>query len=209
MEFVSKEWLGQWDNFEDYIDSADPYMILVWKEAEEVAKKMPMFLGGVKEFWKKACNTITAENSGRLTGCEIEESKNAEMGLTIEWFAEAGKSLGKYHYEVEKVVEKGLEGKENFLFYAEDAPEGSSFRYLLSMPPMPERSARLQGGYLSHFHFQFADREEALIKEGRLVNPGWYATLCAGEGELLEKCNIVRGLHHLPLWEELPELQET
>jgi hypothetical protein len=31
------------------------------------------------------------------------------------------------------------------------------------------------------------------------------ATVCDGDGTLLEKCNIVRALHRLPLWAELPE----
>ena len=39
----------------------------------------------------------------------------------------------------------------------------------------------------------------------KLHNPMWYATVCDGDGTLLEKCNIVRALHRLPLWAELPE----
>lgn len=207
MEFVKSEWTGKWDNFEDYIDSTEQYMVLAWNEAEEslakMEKKIPMFANGAKVFWQKACSTVTAENPYRISGCQIKEEVSRD-GLEIEWFSEKG-SLGKYHYYVEKIIERGLEGKENYLFCSCDAPKGSPFCCLLAMPPMPERRARMQGGYLSHFHFQFGGSEEKLIKDGRLVNPGWYATLCDGEGELLEKCNIIRGLHHLPLWTELPE----
>ena len=33
----------------------------------------------------------------------------------------------------------------------------------------------------------------------------WYATMCDGDGELLEQCNIVRALHRIPKWEKLPD----
>ena len=38
-----------------------------------------------------------------------------------------------------------------------------------------------------------------------LRSPIWYATMCDAAGTLLEQCNIVRALHRLPLWAELPE----
>lgn len=79
------------------------------------------------------------------------------------------------------------------------------FRYLLAMAPMPMRQARQAGGLLSHLHFQFASREETLLQGGKLCQPGWYATFCDAEGTRLERCNIVRALHRLPAWADLPE----
>ncbi|MCO7108321.1 hypothetical protein NIA69_02950, partial [Gemmiger formicilis] len=32
--------------------------------------------------------------------------------------------------------------------------------------------------------------------------------MCDGDGTLLEQCNIVRALHRLPVWEELPEREK-
>mgnify|MGYP002419896467 CR=1 FL=1 len=102
---------------------------------------------------------------------------------------------------------KGLEGKENALFVAEDMPENWPFRCLLAMEPMPPRTARQTGGLLSHLHFQYASQRNLLVdpETQKLHNPMWYATVCDGDGTLLEKCNIVRALHRLPLWAELPE----
>ena len=76
------------------------------------------------------------------------------------------------------------------------------------MEPMPPRAARLQGGLLSHLHFQYASGPEPLFDPDThaLRSPRWYATMCDGDGTLLEQCNIVRALHRLPVWEELPEL---
>ena len=102
---------------------------------------------------------------------------------------------------------KGLEGKENALFMAEYMPENWPFRCLLAMEPMPPRTARQTGGLLSHLHFQYASQRNLLVdpETQKLHNPMWYATVCDGDGTLLEKCNIVRALHRLPLWAELPE----
>ena len=68
------------------------------------------------------------------------------------------------------------------------------------MAPMPERDAVNHGDYLSHLHFQYGDSVEALIKEGRLTNPMWYATMCVADADMTDKYNIVRGLHKLPKW---------
>ncbi|MBP3701857.1 MAG: hypothetical protein J6I64_08200, partial [Lachnospiraceae bacterium] len=117
---------------------------------------------------------------------------------------ENGEDLGKQEYVLSVIVPKGLEAKENFLFEAKDAPEGWPFRYLLAMAPMPPHSALAEGGLLSHLHFQYAGDLERMLRDGKLVKPMWYATMCAGEGLLLHRCNIVRALHRLPKWEKLP-----
>ena len=203
MEFNKNEWLGKWNNFEDFIDSEDPYMSLAWKEAEENGHTMPMFKNGVKNFWSMACATKTKENSNRLSSWIVNE---IEQGLSIEWFTNENHSLGKFDYQLLRIIERGLEGTENFLFFANSAPEDSPFRFLLAMAPMPKRNEYLNGGYISHLHFQFGNKEESLINDEKLVNPRWYATMCADEGSLFDRCNIIRGLHHLPKWNTLPEI---
>ncbi len=200
MIFDKEEWLGSWVNFESYIYSEEAAMKQCWSEAEELAKTMPMFKNGAKAFWQMACNTINEENPLRLGGWQIEAT---EKGMSIEWFAENGSSLGKYNYTLSQIVPKGLEAKENFIFAAMDAPENWSFRYLLAMAPMPTRSEKNNGGLLSHLHFQYAGSPEKLLKDGVLCKPMWYATMCDGDSDLLQRCNIIRALHHLPLWTEL------
>lgn len=202
MELRKEQWIGNWCNFENYIESEEKHMASVWTEAEKLAGAMPMFKNGVKAFWQMACVTITEENPDKLEGWKVSETEN---GLTIEWLARGGKSLGCYDYVIDRIVEKGLEGKQNFLFRAVGADEGCPFTYVLAMEPMPERRARLRGDYISHFHFQFASSEDKLIKDNALINKMWYATLCDGSGTVLEQCNVVRGLHKLPKWETLPE----
>lgn len=200
MEYNKNQWLGHWKNFESYIYSTEPVMCRCWEEAESAAKMVPMLKSGAKAFWQMACNTVTVENSIRLGGWQIEA---AAEGMKISWSGENGEDLGCHNYILHSVVPKGLEAKENFLFKAIDAPESWPFRYLLAMAPMPERSAKENGGLLSHLHFQYADSPDKLLCNGKLVNPMWYATMCDGDGSLLECCNIVRALHHLPVWKEL------
>ena len=195
MEYNKNEWLGQWANFESYIYSEEPAMKQCWAEAEEIAKAMPMFKNGAKAFWQIACNTINKENPVRLGGWSIAPTVE---GMSIEWLGEDGQSLGKQDYILSTIIPKGLEAKENFLFEATNAPENWPFRYLLAMAPMPERSAKNSGGLLSHLHFQYASNLEMLLKDGVLCMPMWYATMCDGEGTLLERCNIIRALHRIP-----------
>lgn len=202
MEFKQNEWIGNWTNFESYIYSEEPAMRQCWADAEEFAKAMPMFKNGVKSFWEMACNTINEENQCRLGGWKIHPVAG---GMKIEWIDLSGKSLGEYHYALERIVEKGLEAKDNFLFIAKDAPITCPFRYLLAMEPMPERSAKENGGLLSHLHFQYASSVDLLLNENKLCKSMWYATMCDADGSLLDRCNIIRTLHRLPRWEKLPE----
>lgn len=131
----------------------------------------------------------------------------ADAALCIEWLAEDGTSLGSSIYHLNSVLEKGLEGRENFLFVAEDAAPDWAFRCLLAMEPMPQRGSYQTGGLLSHLHFQYAPQPEALFdpETKKLRNPMWYATMCKDAKTVLEQCNIVRALHRLPVWEKLPE----
>lgn len=147
--------------------------------------------------------------SGKI--CRNGRPANARERLRsscIAWTDADGNPLGRAVYHLDHVLERGLEGKENALFVAEDVPADWPFRCLLAMEPMPPRAARLQGGLLSHLHFQYASGPEHLFDPDThaLRSPLWYATMCDGDGTLLEQCNIVRALHRLPVWEELPEL---
>lgn len=92
--------------------------------------------------------------------------------------------------------------KNRRLCHSNYAVTKNQIRCLLAMEPMPPRTARKTGGLLSHLHFQYASSPE----NGKLCNPMWYATMCDGDGTLLEQCNIVRALHHLPVWKALPTL---
>ena len=203
MKFNVHEWIGNWDNFESYIYSESEPMKICWAEAEEAVKAIPspMFKNGAKGFWQTACSTVTAKNPVRLGGWKITEAEN---GMHIVWLDETGNSLGEADYAVSDILPKGLEGKENFLFEAADAPDGFPFRCLLAMEPMPERAAVRDGGLLSHLHFQYSDCLCNLLQAGKLVSPMWYATMCAADGGELERCNIVRALHRMPKWEKLP-----
>ena len=201
MEFDRNEWLGCWVNFESYIYSEETAMVRCWEDVEAAAKMMPMFRNGAKAFWQMACDTVNDENPVRLGGWHIES--NGE-GMQIEWISENGEHLGKHTYVLSAIVPNGLEAKENFLFEAKDAPIGWPFQYLLAMAPMPPRSALKDGGLLSHLHFQYAGNLVNILRDGKLVKPMWYATMCAGDGTALDRCNIVRALHRLPKWTELP-----
>ena len=187
MKYQTCDWLGKWKNFESYINSDDPYLEKAWQDAEAAAGKMPMFQGGAKKFWQKVCVTVTPENPHVLGGWNITA---ADAALCIEWLAEDGTSLGSSIYHLNSVLEKGLEGRENFLFVAEDAAPDWAFRCLLAMEPMPQRGSYQNGGLLSHLHFQYAPQPEALFdpETKKLRNPMWYATM-----------------HRLPVWEKLPE----
>ena len=140
MEYHANDWLGRWQNFEAYLTSSDPYLTRAWQDAETAAAAMPMFCGGVKVFWQRACVTTSPENPHTLGGWNITLAVGEK--LCIEWLDEDGASLGKAVYHLESVLEKGLEGKENALFVAEDMPENWPFRCLLAMEPMPPRPAR-------------------------------------------------------------------
>ena len=88
---------------------------------------------------------------------------------------------------------------------AENVATDWPFRCLLAMEPMPHRTARQSGGLLSHLHFQYAAGWTALVgTDGKLSHPMWHPTMCDGAGTLLEQCNIVRAMHHLTCWTELP-----
>lgn len=198
MEFRKEEWLGSWDNFENYLYSEEEKMLETWELVEEACKSAPglasMFAGKAKDFWKRACVTQTLENPVMLGGINVTETEN---GIRICFLDREENKLGEYSYRLSEIVERGLEGKENLLLFAEDAPKDCPFRYVLSMEPMPSRVTRSKSDLLSHFHFQFGSSKEKLIAEGKLVQPGWYATMCQGDSTEQEKCNIVRALHRL------------
>lgn len=205
MRFDRTEWIGNWENFELYFTDTDPAMCKAWEDAETATKNRKkdivsafLFRHGAKQFWMDGCYTITKENPIRLGGCHVSPVNEEDM--SVEWLDENQKSLGTFTYALDMVLEKGLEDKENYLLYAKEAPENCPFRYLLSMPPMPEHSEKLKGGLISHLHFQFASTREQMIKEnGKLKKPHWYATMCDADATMQQRCNIVRALHKLEI----------
>lgn len=193
------DWNGSWENFENYIDSKEADMVRTWEEAEVACQKHPalskMFKNGCRAFWQSACTTVTEKNPKKIGGWEVHVT---ESGMEIEWFDRSQGSLGKAHYIIEGILEKGLEGKANTMLIAEDVPEDFAFRCILAMEPMPKRDAKNSGGLISHFHFQYGSDWSDLIADGKLKNMWWYATMCDKEATELQKCNIVRALHKMP-----------
>ncbi|MBQ4524159.1 MAG: hypothetical protein IJA10_14595 [Lachnospiraceae bacterium] len=202
MEFCKEDWIGVWDNFESYLYSEEEMLVHTWEQVEEACKAVPalqaMFQGGAKDFWKRACRTQTEENPVMLGKIKVE---GTEEGICILFLNSQEEIVGKCSYILLEKLEKGLEGKENLLFFAENVEEECPFRYLLAMNPMPNPATRKKDEVLSHFHFQFASRKEKLITDGKLLQPGWYATMCEGESSEVEKCNVVRALHRMPVIE--------
>lgn len=204
MNFDRTEWIGNWENFELYFTDTDPLMCQAWEAAENATREKKknlitawLFRNGAKRFWMEGCYTITKENKKQLGGLLI--SAAGENNVSIEWLDTNRECLGIYEYGLDTVVENGLERKTNYLLYAPDAPADCPFRYVLSMPPMPEREAKNHGGLISHFHFQFASSKAQILKEnGKLKKPHWYATMCDREATMQQRCNIVRALHQLP-----------
>lgn len=211
MNFDRSEWIGNWENFELYFTDDAPAMVRSWEDAEKSVKENKnglisaiLFRHGAKRFWQDACYTVNKENPVMLGGWKVEPSGTVD--IMIEWIDVAGRSLGCYTYGLDMVVEKGLEGKINYILRAYDAPNGCPFRYMLSMPPMPEHEEKNRGGLISHLHFQYASGRNMLIKaNGKLKNPHWYATMCDRDAALLQRCNIVRAMHKLDTWDRLPE----
>lgn len=207
MDFDTQEWLGSWENFELYFTDTNPLMCRAWEEAERAVKAQKknllsafLFRKGAKQFWISGCYTVTKENPMQLGGWNVRQGDGG--ALHIEWLAANGESLGEYSYVLDSIVERGLEGKTNYLLRT-DAADAGAFRYILSMAPMPERAAKDSGGLISHLHFQYASKKELLLAaDGKLKKPHWYATMCDREASMLQRCNIVRALHKLPLWNE-------
>ena len=211
MEFDRSEWIGSWENFELYFTDEAPAMVRTWEDAERAVKENKngliseiLFRHGAKRFWQDACYTVNSENSVKLGGWKVEAC--GDKDITIEWLDVDGVSICRYEYALDRVVEKGLEGKPNFILRAVNSPEGCPFMYMMSMPPMPEHEEKNRGGLISHLHFQYASNREELIKaNGKLRHPHWYATMCDRDATLLQRCNIVRAMHKLDVWEKLPE----
>lgn len=199
MQLNASDWLGDWENFELWIDSDEPAVAAAWVEVETALAAMPpqvaaMFGGDPRAFWRAACATATPATP-RLGGWRIEA---ADEGIRIEWLSDAGSSLGAAAYVLDRVVEKGLEAKPNLLLRAVDVADGWPFSWLLLMEPMPARSAREEGGLLAHTHFQFASDAGALVNaDGSLANPRWYATMCDAAHTPEERVHVIRALHRL------------
>lgn len=203
MEFCKEKWIGTWENFENYIYSDEKIMTDTWEQVEEACKAMPalsaMFAGNAKTFWGRACVTKTEENPVMLGGMTVTDAKD---GITIGFFNRENQLIGEYTYVFLEILEKGLEGKENIVLFAEHAPKQYPFRYVLTMEPMPNPQTRKKEDLLSHFHFQFASARDRLILDGKLVQNMWYATMCQESSSQLEKCNVVRALHKMPMLTE-------
>lgn len=228
MGFQLDDWLGEWTSFERIIESNDPNLRQAWNEATQAMRRKPLFalmmLGGAQRFWNKACTTSSKENPTHIGGWRIETTTQHNQtaqpapptqpqtpetpGFHLTWLNTHGEPLGTFDYQLDHILEHGLEGKPCYIFHTTHQQHNNPFNVLIAMDPMPERAALANGGLLSHMHFQYASSEERLIKgvgeNARLKRRMWYPTMCAAEGGLLDQCNIVRALHQLPVWTALP-----
>lgn len=199
------EFVGKWENFENYFDDPSPYMIKAWNESEKAIKEKKknlieslLYKNGAKAFWQSACYTTNKENNNKLGGLIIDKKDNT---LIIDWLDLNNNSLGRYSYILNSVIDKGLEGKENYLLKTDiDSP----FKYILLMEPMPKKEE--DSNLIAHFHFQFSLKKENIINnKNKLVIKHWYATMCK-DANMLDRCNIVLALHKLNTWDKLDEL---
>lgn len=200
MTYDRNAYIGRWKNFELYFTDPDPAMQAAWEEAEKVTRDKKknlishwLFRHGAKRFWMDACYTVTRENPVQLGGWEITAAGGS--GVHIVWKDADGQVLADGIYALDTIVPEGLERKPNFLLRATMISRDSPFRYLLLMPPMPERTAEDEGGLLSHLHFQYAARREELLRGQRLRQPHWYATMCDADATTAQEVAIVRVLH--------------
>lgn len=201
-----EELVGNWENFENYFDDPSYAMQKAWKEAEKATADQKknliskyLFRHGAKAFWQSACYTVNKENKTKLGSLVISKEGDA---LLISWKDSQDQEISTFEYVFDSVIEKGLEGKENYLF---KTTENSPFKWVLFMEPFPERNAKENGGMISHFHFQYASKKELLVNsKGKLKNSHWYATMCDKDVSMLQRCNIVLALHKVNTWDTLP-----
>lgn len=185
MAFDKRELLGEWTSLEACLSSNEPQMRRAWDAVGDDARA----------FWAAACATSVP---GVPTGVGGWRATPLREGLAIEWLAPDGALLGTGNYRHEWSVAKGLEGKENHLLYAVGSDADWPFRWLLATSPVPERAAIARGGRLSRVHFQFASNLTDILTAGTLVQPRWYPTMCANDGDLLDLCRLVRDLCRPP-----------
>lgn len=199
-EFKKEDYIGNWKNFELYFTDTNPIMVQAWCDAENAIKTKKknliekiLYRKGAKQFWIDYCYTITKENKVQLGGLMISPSIRSD--LSIEWFNKDQKIIAKHNYTLDTIVEEGLEKKVNYLLKS-DTSIDNPFHYVLLMPPMPERDAKNNGGLISHFHFQFSNKKENILKsDNKLKQPHWYATMCDGDCRIEQERDIVLALH--------------
>lgn len=227
MTFTAAAWTGDWISFEQLINSRDPDINRAWEESETAMRAhwsafsimLPFFGGSIRRFWRWACRTTGRENRyATIAGWQIEPlefGNNPENGFALAWMSEENTVIGRYAYQFDHMIDKGLEGKPCYIFHADSAPIDSPFRVLIAMDPMPARTELENGGLLSHLHFQYGSSEDVLLKQAqgkpsetaKIRHRMWYPTMCDARGDTLAQCNIIRALHHLPAWDQLPSAQ--
>lgn len=191
---MNKEvWIGSWKNFELYFN--DPAYAQAWQEAEEVIKAKKknliekyLWKKGAKQFWIDYCYTVTKENKIQLKGMNINIVNNT---FQIEWIDIQDNTV-TYEYILDEIIQSGLEKKVNYLLKTN---EETPFKYLLLMEPMPDKNDKNHGGLISHFHFQFSQDKNNIVKKDKLKQPHWYATMCDKEATIQQECNIIYALH--------------
>ncbi len=217
MDFNVNDWLGDWISFEHLINNHDPNLDRAWKDSTKAMRSKPLFaimmLGDARRFWAKACKTSGKEWRFRIGGWHIEQPSavgddDAVAGFNLTWLDK--NAPPSQHMNIGSIMctTRGWKANPAMCSTLAMPVPPDPFAVLIAMKPMPERSVLRHGGLLSHLHFQYASDEGELIrgtgKQATLRHRMWYPTMCAAEGTLLDQCNIVRALHHLQAWRELP-----
>lgn len=197
------EWLGDWVSFESYIDSDDPMIVGTWEEARHACAANPkmamMAQGDPRDFWRAVCRTTGPNNDVPIAAWHVEPASGVADGVSITWKGIDGTVLGTYDYGLDRVIPHGLEGAPTNVFAASDAPAGSPFSWLIAIDPVPAHESRVGGGLISHVHFQYDASLDRLVDDrDALRNPRWYPTMCADEGDVADRCDVIRALHRLP-----------
>lgn len=140
----------------------------------------------------------------RVNEPAAESGSADDAALAIEWFAEDDTSLDTYEYTIDHVIEHGLEGSPTFVFHTTDpaAEDSRSAGYLPSIRCLRARRSPRAGCSATCISSTptICTRSSPRMRPPAsrpCANPRWYATMCANEGTVEDRCAIIRALHHL------------
>ena len=153
-----------------------------------------------------ACSTTSPENIIHIGYWRVNEPAARSAPRTMprspsEWFAGDDTSLDTYEYTIDHVIEHGL-GSPTFVFHTTDPAAGAArsagCRQSAAFAQGVRRGRAAQATCISStndLHTLVATDEATGVET--LRNPRWYATMCANEGTVEDRCAIIRALHHL------------
>lgn len=210
--FDITDWLGEWESFEHYIDSDDAAIQQTWEAAEQAVlanpKMAPMAARGIRTFWSMACSTTSPENIIHIGYWRVNERPPNPAPRTMPRSPSNGSprtTPASTPTNTPSTMSSSTVSKAPHL----RVPHHRSGRRRQPVPLAAcHQSAAFaqgvrRGRLLSHLHFQYANDLHTLVATDEatgtetLRNPRWYATMCANEGTVEDRCAIIRALHHL------------